>query len=59
MRFHVVLQGLPGSLYRCGDEEVQMLSGQVWWFQHREIHEVLNNSADARLHLLVDMRVPP
>lgn len=59
MRFHVVLQGLPGSLYHCGDETVQMLSGEVWWFQHREVHSVENNSADARLHLLVDLRVPP
>lgn len=56
MRFHVVLQGLPGSLYRCGGEVVTMLSGSVWWFQHREIHEVENNSADARIHLLVDFR---
>jgi hypothetical protein len=59
MRFHVVLQGLPGSLYRCGDEVVQMLSGTAWWFQHREVHAVENGSADDRIHLLVDMRVPP
>jgi hypothetical protein len=58
MRFHVVLQGLPGSLYHCGDEVVQMLTGSVWWFQHREVHSVENNSADDRVHLLVDMRVP-
>ena len=56
MRFHVVLQGLPGSLYHCGGETVQMLSGSVWWFQHREVHSVENNSADARIHLLVDFR---
>lgn len=56
-RLHVVIQGLPGSLYHCGDETVQMLTGSVWWFQHREIHSVENNSADDRLHLLVDVRV--
>lgn len=56
MRFHVVLQGLPGSLYHCGNETVTMLSGSVWWFQHREVHAVENNSCDDRLHLLVDFR---
>jgi hypothetical protein len=56
MRFHVVLQGLPGSLYHCGDETVAMLSGTAWWFQHREVHSVENASADDRIHLLVDFR---
>lgn len=59
LRFHVVLQGLPGSLYHCGQETVQMLTGSAWWFQHREVHSVENHSADDRVHLLVDMRVPP
>ena len=56
MRFHVVLQGLPGSLYHCGDETISMLTGTAWWFQHREVHAVENNSADDRVHLLVDVR---
>jgi hypothetical protein len=55
MRLHVALQGLPGSLYHCGGETVQMLSGQVFWFQHREMHSVENGSADARIHLMIDM----
>jgi hypothetical protein len=59
MRFHVVLQGLPGSLYHCGDETVTMLTGSVWWFNHKETHFVENNSSDARLHLLVDFRRCP
>ena len=56
MRFHVVLHGLPGSLYKCGDEVVCMRTGEVWWFQHREVHSVENNSSDTRIHLLVDLR---
>lgn len=55
-RFHVALQGMPGSLYHCGGETIQMLSGQVWWFQHRTLHSVENNSADDRLHLMIDIR---
>jgi hypothetical protein len=33
-----------------------MLTGTAWWFQHREVHAVENNSADDRVHLLVDVR---
>lgn len=57
LRFHVVLQGFPGSLYHCGDETVTMLTGSVWWFKHREMHAVENNSSSDRIHLLVDFRV--
>ena len=56
-RYHVVLQGMPGSLFRCGDEQVQMMTGEVWWFNAHEMHECVNNSADDRVHLLVDVRL--
>lgn len=65
-RYHVVLQGLPGSLYTCGEpgsedepsdvETVQMLTGEVWWFNALKLHHIQNNSADDRIHLLVDVR---
>lgn len=62
-RYHVVVQGYPGSLYHCGQdingnggETVQMLTGQIWLFNAHEIHSVENNSVDDRLHLLVDVR---
>lgn len=56
-RYHVVLQGRPGSLFRCGDETVQMKTGDVWGFNARIEHEVINNSDDDRIHLLADMRL--
>lgn len=56
-RFHIVLQGLPGSIFRCGDEQVCMRTGEVWWFDGTEEHEVINNSADDRIHLVVDIKV--
>lgn len=59
VRYHVVLQGLPGSLFRAGDETVCMQTGEVWSFNHREEHEVMNNSSDDRIHLLVDIRSMP
>lgn len=57
VRYHVVLQGLPGSLYRTGDETVCMRTGECWLFNPLLEHEVLNNSTDDRVHLLVDVRV--
>lgn len=56
-RYHIVLQGLPGSCFLAGDEKVTMLSGDVWWFDHRADHSVENNSADSRIHLLVDLKL--
>lgn len=56
-RYHFVLQGLPGSIFRCGDETVQMPSGSVWWFQNKVEHEVTNNSADDRIHMIVDIKI--
>jgi hypothetical protein len=55
-RYHVVLQGLPGQLFRCGGETVQMRTGELWWFQNLIEHEVINNSADDRIVLIADIR---
>lgn len=64
-RYHIVVQGLPGSLFRCGpspddreqDEVVCMGTGEVWSFDAHSYHEVLNNSADDRIHLMADVRI--
>lgn len=55
LRLHIALQGEPGSLYHCGGETVTMRTGQVWWFDHRAVHSVENNSTDDRIHLMIDM----
>ena len=55
-RYHIVVQGLPGSMYRCGDETVCMKTGEVWWFNAHLEHEITNNSADDRIHLMADLR---
>jgi hypothetical protein len=59
MRLHVALQGEPGSLYHCGGETVNMRTGQVWWFDHKAVHAVENNSADDRIHLMIDLERAP
>lgn len=55
-RLHIVLQSLPGNDFQCEDEHVHMRAGEAWWFDHRLMHQVVNNSADDRIHLLVDIR---
>lgn len=57
-RFHVVLQGYPGSLFNCGDEQVCMRTGEVWWFRNDIEHSVINNSSEDRIHIVTDIRVP-
>jgi hypothetical protein len=55
-RFHIVLQSSPGVLFRCGDEQVYMETGSCWWFNNKLEHEVINNSATDRIHMIVDIR---
>lgn len=55
-RFHIVIQSTPGMIFRCGDEQVQMKTGEVWWFQNQIEHEVINNGSDTRIHLIVDIK---
>jgi hypothetical protein len=56
-RFHIVLQSHPGVVFRAGEERVFMAPGEVWWFDNKEDHEVINNSADDRIHMVVDIRI--
>jgi hypothetical protein len=56
-RFHIVLESYPGSDFRCGTEHVHMAPGEAWWFNNKLEHEVVNNSAGDRIHMIVDIRV--
>lgn len=55
-RYQIALQSLPGVLFRAGDEQVGFATGEVWMFDNTQEHEVINNSADDRLALIVDIR---
>jgi hypothetical protein len=55
-RFHVVLQSSPGVIFRAGNEKVYMETGSAWWFDNSQEHEVINNSADDRIHMVIDVR---
>lgn len=55
-RFHIVLESKPGVVFRAGDEQIYMAPGEVWWFDNAQEHEVINNSAEDRVHMIVDIR---
>lgn len=55
-RFHIVLQSQPGVLFRAGEEQTYMATGEAWWFDNSQEHEVINNSGDDRIHMIVDIR---
>ena len=55
-RYQVALQCLPGNVFKIEDEEVQFDSGEVWQINNRAEHSVVNNSADDRIVMIVDLR---
>lgn len=55
-RYHVFLQNHPGSNFRAGNEVICPNAGDVYWFNNRIEHEVINHSSDDRITLIVDIR---
>lgn len=55
-RFHYVVMAAPGVKFRCGEEAIEPMTGELWWFQNALEHEVVNNSAVDRIHLIIDVR---
>lgn len=56
-RYHIVLQSLPGCMAYSGGEVIQAAAGEVWWFDNRAPHSIVNNSADDRIVIVVDIRL--
>lgn len=55
-RYHLALQSLPGALNHSGGEAVTYRPGEFWWFDNAAPHSVVNNSADDRIALVMDVR---
>lgn len=55
-RYQIMLQCLPGVGFNAGDEAVMMKTGDAYWFNNRVEHSVVNNSADDRIALIVDIK---
>ena len=54
-RYHAIVDNYPGSIFRCGEEEICMEPGEIWWFDASKQHEVINNSGKDRISLIVDV----
>lgn len=62
-RFHVVLSSDDGNEFFVEDsvgnkEGCHMRVGELYWFNHKEIHWAVNNSKRARMHLIIDAVAP-
>lgn len=57
VRYQIALQSLPGALFTIGEEAVNFHTGECWRINNRERHSVVNNSADDRIVLIVDLRL--
>jgi len=55
-RYQMPLQSEPGVVFDCAGERVQMTGGQVWWFNNKLTHSVMNNSANDRIAMVVDLK---
>ena len=56
-RFHIVLESEPGNVFRCEDENLHMRPGEIWWFNNKLEHSVINNSASDRINIVVDLKL--
>lgn len=54
-RYHFVVNSTAGVTFMCGNEQVCMESGSVWWFNHNLDYAITNASADDCVHLVVDI----
>lgn len=58
-RFHLPLETMAGNWFRCAQEVIHMQAGELWWFANTVEHEVVNESTEDRLHLILDIQVCP
>lgn len=56
-RFHIVLQSGAGCFIRAGEEQLEMRAGDVFWFNNKLEHEVINNSNVDRISMVIDIKV--
>lgn len=54
VRVHVPVVTQPTVRFECGDAAVNMAAGECWIFDTWRQHRVLNDTQQARIHLVVD-----
>lgn len=55
-RYQLMLQNQPGSIFKCGDEQVYMPTGSLWFFRNEIMHSVENYSSEDRIALIIDIK---
>ncbi len=55
VRIHVPIITNPAVTFYCGDESVHMAEGESWLFDSWRRHRVVNDSAQTRTHLVIDL----
>ena len=53
-RFHLVLRSNQHCSQTCGDELQRFEVGDVWWFNHKELHTAHNVGDTDRIHIIFD-----
>ena len=54
VRLHIPVVTRPEVRFSCDDTEVHMAAGEAWVFDNWRLHEVVNPTPDARIHLVAD-----
>jgi hypothetical protein len=61
-RFHLCLESEGSNFFvkqRDGTTECcQMKPGELWWFNHKQIHWAYNQSKTPRIHMIIDAVAP-
>ena len=55
VRIHIPISTNPGVVFYCGTEKVHMRAGECWIFDNWRRHNVINASAQGRVHLVIDL----
>src|SRR5450631_598574 len=54
-RYHYVIDSPSGSILTAGDETVTMKTGELWWFDNKQLHSSRNDGSGWRVHLIFDL----
>ena len=54
VRVHIPVVTRPEVRFFCADQNVHMAAGEAWIFDNWRVHQVLNPTPDARIHLVAD-----
>jgi len=57
VRLHIPIQTHPDVIFTIDDQQVHFAPGECWYMNANSPHQVINNSTQDRIHLVVDCSV--